>query len=49
MKRNVLGGEELFEESLDEAEAQPDPAQVLGAAALLLDRVVLDVLVEDVV
>jgi hypothetical protein len=45
----LLGGEELFEESLDEAEAEADPAQVPGVAALLLHAVVLDVLVEDVV
>ena len=48
-RRNVLGCEELLEEGLDEAEAEPDPAQVPGMAALLLDGVVLHVLVQDVV
>jgi len=48
MQGDVLGGEELLEEGLDEAEAESDPAQVPGVAALLLHGVVLDVLVEDV-
>ena len=48
-ERDVLCCEELLEESLDEAEAEADPAQVPGMAALLLDAVVLHVLVEDVV
>jgi hypothetical protein len=47
-KGDLLGGEELLEEGLDEAESETDPAQVPGVASLLLHAVVLDVLVEDV-
>jgi hypothetical protein len=38
----------LLEEGLNEAEAETDPAQVLGVASLLLHAIILDALVEDV-